>query len=336
MGWVILFFLALSLYLYCLLGGADFGVGVHEWFISPKHKREHEDIVKEAIGPVWEANHMWLIIMVVILFVGFPKIYAQVSIYLHIPMTLMLIGIILRGCAFSFRHYDSVEDGSRKYYSLIFSLSSFLTPIMLGVIIGALMLGRIPPVPDGYFHTYVAPWLNLFSFSVGFFVLTIFVFIAGVFMIGEATIGEFREKYIKRAKIAHIIMILAGAFVFVAAHFDGLHLLPKFISHPAALTAMVAATLSHLVLWWLFEVGFAWRLRILTGFQLFMVIAAWMSLIFPNALFYADGTTLSFLNSFAPPKTLAMLGWALIIGTFIFLPLLGYLFFIFKRTKSSG
>lgn len=331
MEWVILFFLGLSLYLYCLLGGADFGVGVHELFIH-KDRREHEDVVKDAMGPVWEANHMWLIIVVVILFVGFPRIYAQASTYLHIPITLMLIGIIFRGCAFTFRHYDSVEDQSRKYYTMVFAASSFLTPIMLGVIIGACMLGRVTPQPVDYFASYVASWFNLFSFSVGFFVLSIFTFVAGVFMIGEQNIGSFREKYVQHAKISHIIMIIAGALVFVAAEIDGLALTQRFVTHPWAIGMMVLATVSHIFLWWLFDISRAWRLRFLTGFQLLMIVGAWMAVIFPHAIFYNDGTTLTFLGSIAPYSTQVMLGYALMIGSVIFLPLLGYLFFVFKRS----
>ncbi len=331
MIWIVLFFLALSTYLYCLLGGADFGIGVHELFVKSKRKRAHEDIVKEAMGPVWEANHMWLIIVVVILFVGFPKVYAEGSTHLHIPIMLMLIGIIMRGCAFSFRHYDSVEDGSRKYYSLIFSISSLLTPIMLGVIVGALTLGRIQTEPLGYYETYVNPWLNVFSFAVGLFVLSIFTFLAGVFMIGEQSIGAFRLNYIRRAKISHIVMVIMGGLVFLAAELSGLNLAEKFLKNHIALVAIFLATASHGWLWLLFNIKSAWRLRFLTGFQLLMVVVAWFAIMYPNALYYADGSALSLLEHAAPAKTLFMLSLALIIGSVIFLPLLTYLFVVFKR-----
>ncbi len=331
MEWIVLFFLALSIYLYCLLGGADFGVGVHELFVPAAKKRQHEEVVKTAMGPVWEANHMWLIIVVVILFVGFPKVYSQVSIYLHIPLTLMLIGVILRGCAFSFRHYDTVEDNSRKVYSAVFSFASLLTPIMFGIITGALMLGRIPVEPTGYLATYIAPWANLFSLATGLFVLSIFTFIGAIFMIGEEAIGPLRKEYIRRAKIAHITMIVLGAAVFLAARLDGLALEAKFFANPIAISAFALATLSHVVLWKLFQISNAWRLRLLTGLQLLMVITAWLAVIYPNVIFYTDGTALSLLQTAAGPRTITMLTMALLIGVVIFLPLLVYLFFIFKR-----
>ena len=335
MEWVVLFFLALSVFLYCLLGGADFGVGVHEWLVPADKKRRHEEVVAQAMGPVWEANHMWLIIVVVILFVAFPRVYSQVSIYLHIPLTLMLIGIIIRGCAFSFRHYDSVEDGSRKYYSWAFSFSSLLTPIAFGVIIAALMLGKIPPEPTDYYSTYVQPWFNIFSLTTGLFVLSIFTFIAGIFMVGEEAIGDLRENYVRRTKFLHIVMIIMGALVFFAARFDGFDLGARFFSHPLALTAMALATVSHFLLWPLFRVSRRWRLRIVTGFQLFMVVAAWLAVTFPDVIFYNDGTTLTLFKHIAPEKTLLALGLALIVGAALFLPLLGYLFFMFKSTSSD-
>jgi len=330
--WIVLVFLGLSVYLYCLLGGADFGAGIHELFIEKKSKRQHEELVKHALGPVWEANHMWLIIAIVILFVGFPKIYTEVSIYLHIPITLMLVGIVLRGCAFTFRHYDAVEDGSRKYYSAIFSFASTLTPVMLGTIIGALTLGQINPSAADYASAYIAPWLNTFAFATGVFVLSIFVFIAGIFMIGEKNIYPFKKHYVRAAKIAHVGMILMGAVVFVTAEANGLKLIDGFINHPAAFGAVCLATLSHLVLWVWLKQERIWLLRIGAGFQLLMVIIAWMAFLFPYALIYSDGTGLSFFAAAAPSATLQMLSAALLIGSVLFLPLLFYLFFIFKKT----
>ncbi|MCA9399483.1 MAG: cytochrome d ubiquinol oxidase subunit II, partial [Candidatus Omnitrophica bacterium] len=172
---------------------------------------------------------------------------------------------------------------------------------------------------------------NVFSFTVGIFVLSIFTFVSGIFMVGEKGIGPFRESYIKRAKLSHIIMVIAGGCVFLIGEMSGLSLGKRFLQHPVALTAIILATASHIVLWKLFDISRAWRLRILTGFQLLMVVGAWLAVIFPDVIFYANGTTLSLLSHTAPEKTLFMLCLALIIGAAIFLPLLVYLFFVFKK-----
>src|SRR6478735_4638416 len=110
MTYVVIVFLWLAILFYLLLGGADFGAGIIELFTSKKNRPQTRKTLYRAIGPIWEANHMWLIIAIVILFVGFPLIYATMSIYLHIPLTIMLMGIIARGTALTFRNYDAVHD----------------------------------------------------------------------------------------------------------------------------------------------------------------------------------------------------------------------------------
>lgn len=112
----------LSICLYIILGGADFGAGIVELFTNKKARHKTGKIMYESIAPVWEANHMWLIIAIVVMFVGFPKIYALMSTYLHIPLILMLVGIIARGTAFTFRHYDAVEDKWQILYTQIFTM----------------------------------------------------------------------------------------------------------------------------------------------------------------------------------------------------------------------
>src|SRR3954464_3166981 len=126
---LIIFILGISFLLYTLLGGADFGAGIIETFAG---KREEKTISK-AIAPVWEANHVWLILAVVILFTGFPLVYSSLSLVLHIPLMLVLIGIIFRGSAFTFRHYDIKEERPYRMYSFFFKASSFITPMFLGI-----------------------------------------------------------------------------------------------------------------------------------------------------------------------------------------------------------
>ncbi len=94
---VVIAFLWLALLLYLLFGGADFGAGIIELFTSDENKNKTTRRMASTIGPIWEANHMWLIIVIVILFTGFPEIYSVVSTYLHIPLLIMLMGIIARG-----------------------------------------------------------------------------------------------------------------------------------------------------------------------------------------------------------------------------------------------
>ena len=99
-----------ALVLYAVLGGADYGGGVWDLLASGPRAHEQRQLIETAIGPVWEANHVWLIFVIVLLFTAFPAAFAALSTALHIPLTLMLLGIVLRGTSFTFRHYDRQDD----------------------------------------------------------------------------------------------------------------------------------------------------------------------------------------------------------------------------------
>ena len=163
MIYVVIIYLWTALLLYLLLGGADFGAGIIELFTSDKNKGRTSDTMYKAIGPIWEANHMWLIIVIVILFTGFPKLYSLVSTYLHIPLVIMLLGIIARGTAFAFRHYDAIQDDMQKVYSKIFRFSSFVTPLFLGIIAASAVSRRIDVNATAFVDAYIFSWLNFFS-----------------------------------------------------------------------------------------------------------------------------------------------------------------------------
>ena len=147
----------------------------------------------QAIGPVWEANHMWLIIAVVILFVGFPEIYSQMCTSLHIPLLIMLLGITARGTAFAFRNYDAIKgQRTQNIYNHIFVYSSFVTPLFLGIIAGSVISRQIDPSASNYLNAYIFSWLNWFSVAVGFFTVALCGFLAAIYLIGEAT-EQFEE-----------------------------------------------------------------------------------------------------------------------------------------------
>ena len=130
--------LGVSLFAYALFGGADFGAGVLEGLLP----REHRGRVDAALSPVWEANHVWLIAAIVIAFVGFPSVFAAASTYLHVPLSLALLGIVARGTAFTFRHYDPEPPGEGRAYAWLFRVSSALTPFVLGASFVTLGSGR--------------------------------------------------------------------------------------------------------------------------------------------------------------------------------------------------
>src|SRR4029077_20475580 len=95
------------------------------------------ELIASSIAPIWEANHVWLIVVVVVMFTGFPAAFSTLGIVLHIPITLLLVGIVLRGSAFMFRSYGTGSSEHRHTWGLAFAIASTVTPVVLGVIIGA-------------------------------------------------------------------------------------------------------------------------------------------------------------------------------------------------------
>src|SRR4051812_20950337 len=132
-----------ALCLYVLMGGADFGGGVWDLFAFGPRRREQREFIASVIGPIWEANHVWLILTVVVLFSAFPRAFAAISIALHVPLTLFLIGVVFRGSPFPFPPYDGRDDRRQRRWGLVFSLASLSSPILLGMIVGAIASGRI-------------------------------------------------------------------------------------------------------------------------------------------------------------------------------------------------
>lgn len=330
---IILFFLFAALLLYVILAGADFGAGMLELFSSARKRSRQAEVTYHAIGPVWEANHIWIILVIVILFNGFPEAYALISNYLHIPLLLMLVGIIFRGAAFAFRHYDAVKDGSQRYYTALFAYSSLLTPLFLGTLAGATMLGAINPQAPGFYEAYLAPWLNPFSVSVGLLFSVMCLFTASVFLLGEAE-GEADQQRFKRfAQWANAGLIPAGLLVFLLAHLSGIDLLKQYLDAPAAWGSMLLASLSIPPLWLVIGQRKYLLARLLAGFQVSMIVFGWMAMQYPVMIHLAGGEALTLQQALAPPSVQYVLVVSLLLGSLLIFPGLYWLFRVFKLSN---
>lgn len=195
-----------SLTIYVLGGGADFGGGVWDLFARGPRARQQRDTIADAIGPIWEANHVWLILVVVLLFFAFPMAFAAIATALHVPLTLMLIGIVLRGSAFTFRTYDDRSDRAQRRWGRTFAMASVVTPVMLGVCVGAIASGEIRVEPEsGRVATdFISAWLRPFPFAIGFFTLALFAFLAAVYLTLETRDPELRDDFRRRALAAAV------------------------------------------------------------------------------------------------------------------------------------
>jgi cytochrome d ubiquinol oxidase subunit II len=124
--------LMVSLTFYVLLGGADYGGGVWDLLASGPRSEEQRELISHAITPVWEANHVWLILVIVLLFAGFPAAFAAMTTALNISLTVLIVGIVMRGSSFIFRAYHTGDERTQRRWGLIFAIASTVTPICLG------------------------------------------------------------------------------------------------------------------------------------------------------------------------------------------------------------
>lgn len=333
MIYVVIGFLWLSICLYVILGGADFGAGIVELFTKKRARHKTKEIMYESIAPVWEANHMWLIIAIVILFVGFPEIYTTLSTYLHIPLVLLLLGIIARGTAFTFRHYDAVQDKWQVLYTHIFYYASFLTPFFLGLIAAATVSGSINPDATTFLDLYIFSWLNWFGVAVGFFTISLCAYLASVFALRETTDRLELGLMIKKSKQTMIFVVITGALVFLTAYLSDIPLITWVFSKPLGIMAIFFATVALGLILRAMNSRKLLPVRALAGFQIIMILVAATYQHNPNIILLGNGHHLSLLYHVAAPKTISALGWALMLGSLFILPFLFYLMYSFSKLR---
>jgi len=334
----IAFFLGVAVLFYCLFAGADFGAGILEFFRGESQREEQQELMAHAISPVWEANHVWLILAIVILFNGFPRAYSVLSTRFHIPVTLTLVGVILRGCAFTFRQYDAVRDSSQKFYTWIFAFSSILTPLMLGTVAGAVFLGRIESFESGFISVYITSWFNLFSLSVGVFACVLFVFLAAVYLSGEAKNLVLRKIFIYRAQVANVAAVISGGLVFLCAQWTGLDLISIFSEDPISVSCMALASITLIPLWTCLRRERVLASRLLAGVQMALILIGWFKLQFPVIIasrVSSSEPAITLYSTAAPDGTLRYLLISLVVGSLVIFPALFLLLSIFKSNHGS-
>lgn len=334
MLYIVIIFLWASICLYLLLGGADFGAGIVELAVARKHKQRIRKIMSHAIGPIWEANHMWLIIAIVILFVGFPKIYTTMSIYMHIPLVAMLLGIIARGTAFVFRSYDAVEDDWQHVYSRIFMWSSMLTPFFLGIIAAATVSRTIDIQAADFVSAYIGSWLNWFGVAIGIFTTSICGYLAAAYAIGTVHDEEDKSLVFRIAKQLIYVVVGAGILVFIAAVISGIPLVQWIFGGAIGQVAISLATISLAFTFVAFKRKRAIAVRILAGFQVTMILLAATYQHYPELILFKHGGGLSLIEHSGSTKTITSLAWALLLGSIFILPFLFHLMRVFGKKSS--
>ena len=173
--------------LYALLGGADFGTGVWEFSTAGRGSKEERELHYDAIGPVWEANHVWLIFVLVLLWTAFPVAFAALMRALWVPLLLALVGIVFRGASFGFRHYAHDVVRAERPLSAVFAFASTGTPLALGAAAGAVASRELEVTATGDFTgDPLLGWLTPTSVFTALLAVATCAYMAGVFLCREA------------------------------------------------------------------------------------------------------------------------------------------------------
>ena len=322
-----LILIGLGLIAYAVLGGADFGAGLWTLLARGEHADEQREHAHHSIGPVWEANHVWLIFVLVLSWTAYPVAFASIASTLLVPLGLAAIGIIIRGSMYALRSTARHELGGRVE-AVAFGVSSLLTPFALGAAVGAIATGRVP-VGNAQ-GELMGSWLTLASMVLGLLFVATGAHLAAVYLAADAARRDatglaeaFRVRGIGSGVVAGALALGALAVMHSDAPrlYDGL-------TGGAGLVAVIASALGGAATLALLVRRRYEPARIAAAIAVAAVVAGWALAQRPDLL---PGLTVT--DAAAGPAVL----WALVvstaIGAAILVPSLGYLYTLVLRGR---
>jgi cytochrome d ubiquinol oxidase subunit II len=316
--------LLVGVIIYAVTGGADFGGGIWDLLARGPRTQEQKKEIARAIGPIWEANHVWLIFVIVLTFSCFPPVFAAISSALYVPLTLVLVGIVLRGAAFVFRAYAADVIPAQRAWGHTFAIASAVTPALLGMCAGAVASGDIRIVDDKVTSSYFTTWLAPFPIAIGLLALISCAYLAAVYLCVE-TEGELQDDFRIRALVAGVAFAVVGTISLplmwkgAPEVWDGMWQRDAWVMVPAAIVTGFATMYAV----WVRRFRIA---RVTAVIEVGVLLVGWALAQYP----YLIVPDLTYSNAAASD---AMLRVALItygIGAVVLVPSLVLLFMIFK------
>ena len=321
-----------SLTIYALTGGADFGGGVWELFAWGPRAQQQKGLIIKAIGPIWEANHVWLILVIVLLFTCFPPAFSAIATVLHIPLNLMLFGIVLRGSAFAFRSHYHGKDIAQPPWGPVFAVASVITPFMLGVILGAIASGNLDGKENSFAAVFVYSWLAPFPVAVGLFALVLFAYLAAVYLTLETDSPRLRTDFRNRALGAAVGVGLMALAVFLLSGSGAPSIERDLTTSWWTLPLLLATAVMAAGAIFTLSTGRFHLARLCAMGQVTLILWGWALAQFP----YLVEPTLTIYNAAAPLVTLRVVLFALVAGAVVLLPSYYFLFRVFKDSSLIG
>jgi cytochrome d ubiquinol oxidase subunit II len=329
---IVLLGIGLGLTLYVLLGGADFGGGV--WALvarGPTRDRERA-LIAAAIGPVWEANHVWLIFVVTALFAAFPAAFAALGVALYLPFGLAITGIVMRGAAFAFRAHGEPDSRWQQGWTRVFGIASLITPTVLGMSAAAIASGRIHVNGSVVRADLLGAWTGPLSWVAGALSLAMCAYLAATYLTVEALQRgdeELGRRFRRRALGAGLVTgVLAGAGLLVM-RVDAPVLWHGMRQDGRPFVALSGAA-GVLALWATFK-GNERLARASAAVAVASVVAGWGVAQWP----YLIVPDLVASDAAAPRSSLGPIVLGFAIGAALVVPSLLLLFRLFKASKSK-
>jgi cytochrome d ubiquinol oxidase subunit II len=329
---IILVIMTAGLTLYAVFGGADFGTGVWEFNTALGASDRERDLSYRAIGPVWEANHIWLIFVVVALFSAFPIAFAALCRALWVPLLLALVGIVFRGASFVFRTYGEDAVRQRLLWQAVFAFASTATPFFLGACAGAVASGQMAITADGEFQgNYLTGWLGPLPLFTAFFVVGMDAYLAAVYLTREAmNAGEsdLLQLWRRRALASGLwmgVLSLAGLVLVITEAptlWDGF----RQRSWPLVALSVATGCFSLLALWR------GWPRAAVGGASMTVAGVIWGWLVAQYPLLVPPAISLEAAK--APDAVLILFIWSIAAGAVILVPSLALLFYLFKSSPN--
>ena len=316
---------------YAVLGGADFGAGFWDLVAGGAARGERpRALVDHSIGPVWEANHVWLVFCFVVLWTGFPTVFASITLTLFVPLSLAAFGIVLRGSSFAFRK-AVLRTRDRRNFGAAFAASSVLVPYCMGAVVGAIVSGRVPPGGEAGdpWHS----WVNPTSVLGGVLAVTVVAYLAAVYLtwdarrLGDATLVEYFRRRAIASAVAAGVVAFVGIFVLRS---DSRYLFDELTSR--ALPLVVISTLCGVGSLVLLVRQANRGARVLAIGAVASVILAWGVAQWD----YMLPTTVTVSQAAAPSGTLEAILIVFGIAVVTILPALGLLFTLDQRSLLPG
>jgi cytochrome bd ubiquinol oxidase subunit II len=321
-----------ALVIYSLLAGADYGAGFWDLVCSGPRRQDQRDLIARAIEPVWETNHVWLILIVVLLFAGYPPAFSAIFTGLAVPVFLILLGIVLRGSSYVFRAYFAGSVRTQLYWGKVFSISSSMTPLFLGIVIGAIS-GDTLVVKDGISENgFLRTWFHPFPLIVGVLSISLFAYLSACYLIIETEDPVLQVDFRNRALFSGFASVLAAFATYAVAGNDAGGIGNSLSRAPHVWLieagAAIAAVVAFQALWSRHYL----RARIAAAAQVGLIVIGWGAAQYP----YLVRPDLTIFKSSAPTNVLAEIEIACAVGGVVLIPSLILLFHVFKAHRKSA